>query len=75
VRDAQSVSSERLARALEAEGVIAPEWTAATAVDLLYGLIATDLIDRLTTDRHWSPDELASRLSTLLLRTLTTRRA
>ncbi len=71
VCDAQLESCQRLAAWLEADGVLAPEWTPAIATDLLYGLVATDLIDRLTNERSWTQADLAQNLATLLRRTLT----
>jgi AcrR family transcriptional regulator len=71
VIQAQLRTCRRLARWLADDGVLAPEWTVETAADLIYGLIATDLIDRLITDRAWSLDDLARHLSVMLRRTLT----
>ncbi len=56
----------RLAEWLERERQLAPEWTVETATDMLWGLISTDMIERLLVDRRWSRQRLAEHLTVLL---------
>lgn len=70
VSSKQDETCQRLARWLADEDLLADAWTVETAADLLYGLIATDLIDRLLNHRGWSGEQLADGLSALLRSTL-----
>jgi len=72
VSGAQLDSCRRLAEWLDADGVLAAAWTTGTAADLLYGLIASDLFERLLGDRRWSAGALGDTLSLLLRGALTT---
>lgn len=65
VNEAQLVGCRRVAESLAAEGRLAPPWTVATATDMLWGLIATDLFERLLTGREWSRQQLEERLLVL----------
>ncbi|HEX5193726.1 MAG TPA: helix-turn-helix domain-containing protein [Solirubrobacteraceae bacterium] len=58
-------NARRLARRLEHEGRLKKPWTAATATDMLYALISSDMIEALTVDRRWSRRRLAEHLSQL----------
>ncbi|MDP9022774.1 MAG: TetR/AcrR family transcriptional regulator [Actinomycetota bacterium] len=62
----QTSNCHRLARWLAADGGLADGWDVASATDLLYGLISSDMIGRLLDDRGWSQQRLADRLSLLL---------
>lgn len=53
--------AERLAR----ENRLAAPWTPATAADMLYALISSDMIEALLRDRRWSTGQLATRLALL----------
>ena len=55
----------RLIGRLEDEGRLAPSWTTETASDMLFSLISSDMIEALTSDRHWSRQRLASHLALL----------
>ncbi|MBX6354535.1 MAG: TetR/AcrR family transcriptional regulator [Micromonosporaceae bacterium] len=56
----------RLARRLADEGRLRPPWTVATAADMLYALISSDVVEALLTDRNWSRRRLAEALALLL---------
>ena len=43
-----------LAQKLEDEGRLPPGWTVASATDMLWALISTELLERLLVDRGWS---------------------
>ncbi|WP_166356192.1 TetR/AcrR family transcriptional regulator [Phytoactinopolyspora limicola] len=62
VTESQLASCQRLARWLETEGRLAPEWTVDGAADLLFGLICTELFERLLETRSWTPDQLEKNL-------------
>jgi AcrR family transcriptional regulator len=66
---------QKLARALAEEGRLAEPWTPHTAADTLFALMSVEVVDTLTSERGWTIDELAQRLSLLLRRTLTTTSA
>jgi AcrR family transcriptional regulator len=72
VSTAQLETCRRLVDWLADDGTLAPGWTRARATDALFGLISTDLVDRLTRDRRWSGTTLAESLSLLLRRAFTT---
>jgi AcrR family transcriptional regulator len=63
----------RLVRRLKQDGRLADPWTVASARDMLFALISSDLIGALTEDRNWSRQRLASHLSILFRSTLVTR--
>ncbi|MGH9252269.1 MAG: hypothetical protein ACRD0W_22540, partial [Acidimicrobiales bacterium] len=62
----QLAACRRLAAWLEREGRLAPGWTAVNAADMLFGLISTDLLERLLHERDWSHRRLARHLALLL---------
>jgi AcrR family transcriptional regulator len=66
----QQAACRRLAGWLAADGVLAEPWTAPTAADLLWALMAPDLLTRLLYDRSWSPARYAERIGLLLRHTL-----
>jgi AcrR family transcriptional regulator len=55
----------RLANWLAEEGRLAPGWTIASATDMLFALIASDVIEALIVDRRWSRARLAEHLALL----------
>jgi AcrR family transcriptional regulator len=67
---AQRANCDRLATSLADGGRLADGWSVATASDLLYGLIASEMIDRWLTHCGWSTTELGDRLSLVLRSTL-----
>jgi AcrR family transcriptional regulator len=71
VVDAQLTNCRRLAEWLQREERLASPWSVATATDMLFALISTDMIGRLVVDRHWSTKRLGDRLSLLLRSTFT----
>ena len=73
VAAAQLDNCRRLAAWLADDGRLAARWTVATATDVLYGLICTELISRLLVDRGWSRDELRKGLAALFRSTLVAR--
>ena len=62
---AKLANCRRLANWLAAEGRLAPGWTAASATDMLFALIASDVIEALIVDRRWSRTRLAEHLALL----------
>jgi AcrR family transcriptional regulator len=60
----------RLATWLDNDGRLRSPWTTDTAADLLWMLTASPMLDRLHTDRHWSPARVADHLAELLHSTL-----
>jgi AcrR family transcriptional regulator len=66
---AQLANCRRLAEWLEREGCLARPWTVATATDVLFALISTDMIERLVVDRRWPRRRLGDGLAALLRRT------
>ncbi len=73
VDEAQREGCTHLARRLADEGRLAEPWTVATARDMLFALISTDMIERLTVGCGWSERRLADRLATLFRATFTRR--
>ena len=69
VARAQVANCRRLAGWLDHEGRLAAPWTVATATDMLWALISTDMIERLVVDRRWSPRRLEQHLALLFRRT------
>jgi hypothetical protein len=55
----------RLARWLADEGRLADTWTTESATDMLFALIASDVIEALIVDRRWSRQRLADNLAIL----------
>ncbi|GAA5106628.1 TetR/AcrR family transcriptional regulator [Haloechinothrix salitolerans] len=72
VTEAQLARCRRLAAGLAAEGRLASPWTVDTATDMLWGLIATDLFERLLTGRSWSSSSLEEHLWALCQATFVT---
>lgn len=69
---AQLANCRRLATWLDEEGRLAAPWTVDSATDMLWSLISTDTIERLTVDRRWSQRRLAAHLGVLLRSTFVT---
>jgi AcrR family transcriptional regulator len=55
----------RLARWLADDGRLADAWTTESAADMLFALIASDVIEALIVDRRWSRQRLADNLAIL----------
>jgi AcrR family transcriptional regulator len=72
VTAAQLANCRRLATWLRQEGRLAAPWTVAAATDMLWALVSTDTIERLTVDRRWSQRRLAAHLGVLLRSTFAT---
>lgn len=68
----QQAACHRLAEWLTREQNLAAPWTTATAADLLWALMSSDLLTRLLYDRAWNTTEYAGRIAVLLERTLLT---
>jgi hypothetical protein len=62
---AQLANCRRLARWLDEDGRLAAPWTVATATDMLWALISTDMIEGLVVDRRWSRRRLEQHLAHL----------
>jgi AcrR family transcriptional regulator len=65
VVEEQLANCRRLARRLCDEGQLADYWTVASATDMLYALISSDLVEALIVDRRWSQRRLAEALAAL----------
>jgi hypothetical protein len=65
VVEAKLTNCRRLAGWLAEEDRLAPGWTTASASDMLFALIASDVIEALIVDRHWSRARLAEHLALL----------
>jgi AcrR family transcriptional regulator len=65
VVQAKLASCRRLARWLDAEGKLAPDWSVQSAADMLFALISSDMIEALIADRRWSRRRLAEHLALL----------
>lgn len=63
---AQLANCRRLATWLDEEGRLAAPWTVATATDMLWALISTDMIEGLVVHRRWSQRRLERHLAVLL---------
>ena len=61
----QLQSTRRLAGRLHDEAQLAEPWTVASASDMLFALISSDMIEALTIDRRWSRRRLADHLAVL----------
>ncbi|MGH9225010.1 MAG: TetR/AcrR family transcriptional regulator, partial [Acidimicrobiales bacterium] len=73
VVEAQLANCRRLATWLHDEGRLAPPWSVATATDMLWALISTDMIEGLLVDRRWSQRRLGEHLGVLLRSTFAAR--
>ena len=62
---AKLANCRRLADRLAEEGRLAPGWTTESATDMLFALIASDVIEALIVDRRWSRARLAEHLALL----------
>jgi AcrR family transcriptional regulator len=70
---AKLTNCRRLANWLAEEGRLAPGWTTASATDMLFALIASDVIEALIVDRHWSRARLAEHLALVFRSTFVAR--
>ena len=61
--------ARRLAEWLAEEGRLAEGWTPATAADMIWSLMSPELLDRLMTERRWSPRRIGEQLGLLLTST------
>jgi AcrR family transcriptional regulator len=61
----QLANCRRLASRLADEGRLADPWTVASAGDMLFALISSDVIEALLVDRRWSRQRLAEHLALL----------
>ncbi|MFI5266712.1 MAG: TetR/AcrR family transcriptional regulator [Chloroflexota bacterium] len=66
IADYQLLDCRMLAQRLKDEGRLAPSWTVATATDVLWALISTEVLERLLVDRRWSPERYAKLYAQLL---------
>lgn len=66
----QQAACRRLAGWLAADGLLVEPWSAATAADLLWAMMAPDLLTRLLHDRAWNTARYTERIGVLLGRTL-----
>ena len=62
----------RLAQWLADEGRLARAWTTESAADMLFALIASDVVEALIVDRRWSRRRLADHLAILFRSTFAT---
>lgn len=65
VQRAQYRSCRRLARWLAEEGRLVQPWTVATAADMLWAQVSSEVIGGLLEERAWSTDQLAERLAVM----------
>ena len=70
---AKLASCRRLARWLAADNRLAAGWTTDSAADMLFALVASDVIEALIVDRRWSRRRLAEHLGLLFRSTFATR--
>lgn len=63
----------RLIEALHHEGLLAASWTVTSATDMLWALMASNLVDNLTIDRGWPIDSYTDHVTTLLRATFVNR--
>lgn len=66
IADYQLMDCHLLAERLHDEGRLAPGWTVATATDMLWALISTELLERLVVDRRWSAPRYGKLFARLL---------
>lgn len=64
--DEQLDACRRLIRRLHAEERLAPGWTIETASAMLWGLISTDMLDRLLDEQGWTRERFANSYALLL---------
>jgi AcrR family transcriptional regulator len=64
--------SRRLAERLAAEDRLAPPWTTDTAADMLWALMAPEMLDRLLNHRNWSRKSFSEHYAALLTATFLT---
>lgn len=69
---AKLANCRRLARWLAQEGRLSSAWTTESAADMLFALVASDVIEALLLDRRWSRRRLADRLALLFRSTFAT---
>lgn len=69
IADYQLADCRMLAQRLHGEGRLAKGWTVATAADMLWALISTEMLERLLVDCRWSPPAYARLYAQLLRRT------
>lgn len=65
----QLANCRRLAGRLADEGRLASPWTVASAADMLFALVSSDLVESLLVDRRWSRRRLGEHLALLFRRT------
>jgi AcrR family transcriptional regulator len=63
VVEEQLSNCRRLTRRLADEGRLAGSWSTASAADMLFALISSDVIEALLVDRRWSRQRLADQLA------------
>ena len=66
IADDQLASCRMLAQRLQEAGCLAPGWTVATATDMLWALISTEMLERLVVDRRWPAQRYAKLFAQLL---------
>lgn len=66
IAEYQLMDCRMLAQRLADEGRLTPGWTVASATDMLWALIATELLERLLVDRGWSPKQFRKLYGQLL---------
>jgi AcrR family transcriptional regulator len=66
----QQAACRRLADWLAHDQRLAALWTPATATDLLWSLMSSEMLTRLIIDRDWTETSYAERITVLLQRTL-----
>lgn len=71
VSAAQRSGCQRLVQRLQDEDRLAEPWTVEDATDMLYALISTDMIERLTAHCGWATDQLADGLAVVFRATFT----
>lgn len=72
VAERQRRSCRHLIEQLAEAGALAPEWTVDRAVDMLWALISTDMLEALHDESGWDTATLRDHLAFLLRRTFTT---
>ena len=75
VTAAQLENTRRLAQRLKREDRLAQPWTVASARDMLFALISSDLIGALIEDRNWSRQRLADHLALVFRSTFVSGRS
>jgi AcrR family transcriptional regulator len=75
VVSAKLANARRLARWLADEGRLSGAWTVESAADMLFALVASDVIEALIVDRRWSRKRLARHLALLFRSTFAVDRA